>query len=1067
MKTLNDIIDLLKTQNVTLFLGAGNSLRLGGPSGKDLLERVIQKFSDLDFRNRSNFFDVCEDIIGSDSHSRVELEDYIKKQFIGLKPDESIIKLISLPWKCIFTTNYDLVIERIPENRLKTQSIRQVTEDNPQIYPDRIDILYYIKIFGSIDCKYNEEGFPVLSNIDKSISFLRRNAYYSHLSECLKKGPVLFIGYSFEDDIVFTIMEELLSSRGSGSFQHSYALTPNDIDERKIKKFSRYDIHHIKGTVENFVFQADLGLKNYDFESHLSEKTVHIRGIPIDIPLNIERPSQEYLEFLNLTSMTSKYSNIRKFFSGEDDSYYPFEKGWDFKREIYEIDEQTQSGLCQLYNVQTGFKKFIFNNIDSPSQDDNLYAILTGPAGCGKTIILKRLAYDWYSYGNPVIFLKPQASHIDRKQLEAFIEYIESAYKKVSGYSKPRPRTLLICDNASSIYRDIISLFSEISSRGKAINLIISDRENLFAGRNFSGYPVYRIPESITSSELTTFRDYLYSNKLIESDAELFNIYDNPKINQSFFALMYTLIDESKRPLNTIIHDQYQKLKDWQKAAYEYTCLFNKYRLNLNEEILVNATINEFKKFRDEVKKGSLKSILFPVDEQYEEVDYRVHHPIIAERTVDFEFGEPGIIAQKITELISNVNPQYPHQVNQIENLLIFKIGPNSNEKEIPISLKRDIFEVANQRLKSRSICHHYALLEIEEPNANYKHAEQLLKEALAINQSRERDELIFTSFGKLYAKMGYVFADKGKNSDAEKYYKMAELNFERGRSKHFKNQYSYHGHISLLIRKAIKSSNSLEKITHLSRALQLCEEAINVLDQSEHIRFLEEKGRIFSLSNDIEKFDEIVDLLAKEYKSSAGYKLKANILYRKLADLERTPETLSKYNELDQLIETGLTIEATDPELLRLKARVSLILHKDDKTYLLKILKTWYQHAQDNDLYVLFRYGVTLFEKDSYEKSKHIFEELDQLSEGYKTKSTLNKVYYIMENGTNKEYLGKITQVSSNGKTIKIKCSSLPNLKYDIGALYPEFEPIVNDYVKFNIAFNFRGIIGKNVKKN
>ena len=31
---------------------------------------------------------------------------------------------------------------------------------------------------------------------------------------------------------------------------------------------------------------------------------------------------------------------------------------------------------------------------------------------------------------------------------------------------------------------------------------------------------------------------------------------------------------------------------------------------------------------------------------------------------------------------------------------------------------------------------------------------------------------------------------------------------------------------------------------------------------------------------------------------------------------------------------------------------------------------------------------------------------------------------------------------------------------------MYPEFEPIVNDYVKFNIAFNFRGIIGKNVKR-
>ena len=30
-----------------------------------------------------------------------------------------------------------------------------------------------------------------------------------------------------------------------------------------------------------------------------------------------------------------------------------------------------------------------------------------------------------------------------------------------------------------------------------------------------------------------------------------------------------------------------------------------------------------------------------------------------------------------------------------------------------------------------------------------------------------------------------------------------------------------------------------------------------------------------------------------KNTKVPAGYKLKANILYRKLADLERTPETL------------------------------------------------------------------------------------------------------------------------------------------------------------------------------
>ena len=197
---MQKVLDLLKSNQTTLFLGAGSSIGIGGPSGKRLLDKVINEFSDVIFLNDKNFFDVCKDIIESENHSRPELEQFIKKQLDGLYPNEKHVKLISLPWKCIFTTNYDTVLERISQDKSKGRIIRSIKEQEPDIELERHDILYYIKIFGSIDTLYGEEGYPILSRTDHNTSFLRRNSYYKILSDCIRKGPVIFLGYSFEDN---------------------------------------------------------------------------------------------------------------------------------------------------------------------------------------------------------------------------------------------------------------------------------------------------------------------------------------------------------------------------------------------------------------------------------------------------------------------------------------------------------------------------------------------------------------------------------------------------------------------------------------------------------------------------------------------------------------------------------------------------------------------------------------------------------------------------------------------------------------------------------------------------
>ena len=150
------------------------------------------------------------------------------------------------------------------------------------------------------------------------------------------------------------------------------------------------------------------------YEPMYSDTTVHIHGFPIDVPTTIERPAREHFTFLNSSSWESDSKEINNFFSGEDTSFYPYTQKWDFERELYSFEGDVDPQKCKLYgiNVSDGLKKHLFKSINDPVSDSNKITILTGPAGCGKTIILKRLAFDWYTYaGLPVILMDPQGPY--------------------------------------------------------------------------------------------------------------------------------------------------------------------------------------------------------------------------------------------------------------------------------------------------------------------------------------------------------------------------------------------------------------------------------------------------------------------------------------------------------------------------------------------------------------------------------------------------------------------------------------------------------------------------------
>jgi len=106
----------LERGDCVLFVGAGvgsHYSRSNGskaPDGKQLKEDLVNHFKlGIDPAGRS-LAQVAQ--LAEVRSSRAELDAYVKKSLLNLQPDEVIQWLTSFRWRSIFTTNYDMGIER-------------------------------------------------------------------------------------------------------------------------------------------------------------------------------------------------------------------------------------------------------------------------------------------------------------------------------------------------------------------------------------------------------------------------------------------------------------------------------------------------------------------------------------------------------------------------------------------------------------------------------------------------------------------------------------------------------------------------------------------------------------------------------------------------------------------------------------------------------------------------------------------------------------------------------------------------------------------------------------------
>lgn len=254
-----DLIKLIRQEQVSIFLGAGFSLKAGAPSCSTIVKSIheaIKEIADNDTAGYLckiyNLAEVSKEFVELCEGNRGTLYDLLSTLFDFEKKDlTDHILLSKVPHiKRIFTTNYDTLLEETYGSRATV-----IRNDNDVANLDNSKIAIF-KIHGDFSTPQN----IIITDTDYTDFFANRKnkgLWNLVLNEFLTQN-ILFIGYSLEDENILTLIKEV-KKFAPHSKKKLFLIAPN-LAPYKQKKLQKLDISYFSAFANEFLVELHKSL---------------------------------------------------------------------------------------------------------------------------------------------------------------------------------------------------------------------------------------------------------------------------------------------------------------------------------------------------------------------------------------------------------------------------------------------------------------------------------------------------------------------------------------------------------------------------------------------------------------------------------------------------------------------------------------------------------------------------------------------------------------------------------------------------------------------------------------
>ena len=432
---------------VVLFLGAGASFGAPDKDGNTVplaegLGRLLAgEF--LTSYDASEPFSVIYDYCCSAADTR-RVQAYVRDVLEPFGPAEYHKILPSLPWHAIAGTNYDLVVERAYASVGGGSPLAPIRDDADSIEDARTDgKLPYLKLHGCIT-KADTVDPSMIASTEQLIRFREgRRIQLSMFMEWAQTKTIVFVGYRLLDPNIRTLFQEIIAS-GDNRPLH-YILLPNQRAEA-FRYWSDRRVQLLDGTFEQLLMSLNKSIdrNSASLGGLLSRMSSSSFSRYIDRPGGKESsPLIDYLD-KRIQQLSSDLliapAAPKRFYSGFNQGWSPISANLDIARPV-------------------GRDLLLDQVVPTRSKGKPRLVIVKGHAGSGKTVMLRRAAWDAFHRYDRMTFFVARENVLS---VPAFLE--------MANLSTIEPHIFI--DNLEEHRHEVEKLMVEFARIGRSVAII-------------------------------------------------------------------------------------------------------------------------------------------------------------------------------------------------------------------------------------------------------------------------------------------------------------------------------------------------------------------------------------------------------------------------------------------------------------------------------------------------------------------------------------------------------------------------------------------------------------------
>ena len=701
--------ETIREGNVILFLGAGASIGATSPEGnklplgEELSNLLSKKF--LGGEDADQPLAIVAEYAISET-DLITVQRFIFDLFEPFKPADTHKLIPTFKWAGIATTNYDLIIERAYEAAtVPTQELVPFLSNN-----DRVDYklrnnnsVPYLKLHGCIS-RSEDPDLPLILTVDQYITHRNhRNKLYERLAEYGSQYPIVFVGHSLTDQSLRQILLELTNE--SLSRPRYYVVTP-DPSERQVRLWESKKITALQGTFQMF-------LEELNREIAPALRSIRLPTLEHPIEKNfVERGSQlseSALGMLN-SSVTYLYPHLPTEHTKHLDFYKGYSYGWDAIQKSYDSRRDLEDTILS--------DTILLDDVDRPSFCE-IY-LIKGHAGSGKTIIMKRVAWDAMAEYEKLCLFCDSSEEIDSA---AIFEILD----------KTSERLFLFIDKATDHLADIKHLVRTARQNKYRLTIFIASRTNEW---NIEGGTVDTLLDDVYEvrylkpPEISLLIEKLEENNALGllknlSREEQFTAFKDRAGRQLLVALHEATMG---KPFEDVVFDEYKQIQpNHAKLMYLTVCALNRLGVPVRAGIIYRIHNISFTEFKNKFF-GPLESVIFTRQYIREDMAYFSRHPWIAEIVFERALHREDDRFELYLSLIKALDIGYDSDRKAYRSLIkaknLIELFPNHDKV-------RSIYDAVEPASRNDAFYFQQrAIYEMKRDNPNLNQAYQLLKTA-------------------------------------------------------------------------------------------------------------------------------------------------------------------------------------------------------------------------------------------------------------------------------------------------------------------------------------------------